>query len=297
VPSLDETGRAPRRAVLIVNPRSGGGKAGRADVVAACQARGIETVVLTPDDDVDEMARAAAADADVIGVAGGDGSMAAVAAVAARRDIPFVCIPAGTRNHFAFDLGIDRRDVVGALDAFEGRNERRIDLAAVNGRPFVNNVSIGWYGKVVASPEYRDAKLKRVLKMLPELLDPRGGPARVRFTGPGGKQYAGVRVLLVSNNRYEFDRPMPRGARGGVDRGVLGLLAISPPVGNPEEPRGLLEWTAPSFRVDADSPLVVGIDGEAVTLAPPFEFEPLPHALRVWLPPPRQGFIAPRAPA
>ena len=70
---------------------------------------------------------------DALGMAGGDGSQAAVAAVAAEHDLPYVCVPAGTRNHFALDLGIDRNDVVGALDAFSDGHQRRIDLGRVNG--------------------------------------------------------------------------------------------------------------------------------------------------------------------
>ena len=292
-----DTGPAPTgRAVLLVNPKSGGGKAAKAGVVAACEARGIKPVVLAPGDDVDEVARVAAAGADVIGVAGGDGSMGAVAAAAAHREIPFVCVPAGTRNHLALDLGIDRRDVIAALDAFDGRNERRIDLATVNGRTFVNNVSIGWYGEVVGSPDYRDAKLKRVLEMLPELLGPRRVPARVRFADPGGREYEGGRVLLVSNDPYELEHPPLRGARGGMDRGVLGVLALSPPVGPRDEPHGVLEWAAPSFRVDADSAIVAGIDGEAVTLEPPLVIATMPRALRVWLPPSRPRRVVVKVP-
>ena len=100
-------------------------------------------------------------------MAGGDGSQALVASVAARHEIPHVCVPAGTRNHFALDLGLDRNDVVGALDAFGDGVERRIDLASVNGRTFVNNASLGLYAEIVQSPEYRDAKLRTAAAMCP----------------------------------------------------------------------------------------------------------------------------------
>ena len=123
--------------------------------------RGIEPIVLQPGDDLLELAEdAIARGAQVIGMAGGDGSQALVATVAARHDVAHVCIPAGTRNHFALDLGLDRDDVVGALDAFTDGVERRIDLARVNDRVFVNNASLGVYAKVVQSEAYRDAKLE-----------------------------------------------------------------------------------------------------------------------------------------
>ena len=136
--------RRPTTPVLIVNPRSGGGKATRFELVEQCRARGIEPIVFEAGHDLTELATAAVrSGADALGMAGGDGSQAAVAAVAAEHDLSYVCIPAGTRNHFAIDLGIDRTDVVGALDAFVDGVERRIDRGRVNGRAFVNNVAMG----------------------------------------------------------------------------------------------------------------------------------------------------------
>ncbi len=149
----------PRRPVLFVNPRSGGGKAAHGGIADRARASGIEVVTLTPGQDLAALAREAiAAGADAVGMAGGDGSLAVVAAAAAAHGIPFVCVPAGTRNHFALDVGVDRHDVTGALDAFTDGVERRIDLAEVNGRTFLNNVSLGIYGDAVRSPSYRDAK-------------------------------------------------------------------------------------------------------------------------------------------
>jgi diacylglycerol kinase family enzyme len=76
-------------------------------------------VVLAPGQSLAAPAQAAVASgADALGMAGGDGSLAVVAAVAAAHDLPFVCIPAGTRNHFVLDVGVDRHDLPGALDAF-----------------------------------------------------------------------------------------------------------------------------------------------------------------------------------
>jgi diacylglycerol kinase family enzyme len=102
-----------------MNPKSGGGKVERFNLVEEARRRGIEPVVLAPGDDLLQLAeQAVAGGADVIGMAGGDGSQALVATVATRHDVGFVCVPAGTRNHLAMDLGLDRADVAGALDAF-----------------------------------------------------------------------------------------------------------------------------------------------------------------------------------
>ena len=112
---------APRHPVLLMNPKSGGGKAEKFELERECRERGIEPIVLAPGDDLRQLAEdAVARGADVIGMAGGDGSQALVASVAAHHDVPYVCVPAGTRNHLALDLGLDRADVLGA-----GRVHRR----------------------------------------------------------------------------------------------------------------------------------------------------------------------------
>jgi len=267
--------------VLLVNPRSGGGKAQRYDLVARCRARRIEPIVLAEGDDLASLAAAAVSSgADVIGMAGGDGSQAIVAAIAARHDVPYVCIPAGTRNHFAVDIGMDRKDVIGALDAFHQGSERRIDLAQVNGRVFVNNASIGLYGAIVKSPEYRDAKLRTILEMLPDLAGPGAQPFAFRLRDPEGVVLAGPDVLVVSNNRYELDPRTSPKTRGEMDQGVLGVVAV--PHGPPFQ--GWREWTTPVLEVDSDAAVDVGLDGEAVSFDPPLVFESWPLALRIRCP-------------
>jgi diacylglycerol kinase family enzyme len=274
----DPTNTWPVHPVLVVNPRSGGGKAQRYDLVAQCTTRGIEPVVMKEGDDLASLAAAAVSSgADVIGMAGGDGSQAIVAAVASRHDIPYVCIPAGTRNHFALDIGVDREDVIGALDAFHHGSERRIDLAEINGRVFVNNASIGFYGKVVQSPEYRDAKLRTVIEMLPDLLGPGATPFDLRFADPGGTEYETAQLVLVSNNRYQLDPLGAHGTRGTMDGGTLGVVVV--PDGPPL--RRWEEWTTARFEIGSGAAIDVGLDGEAIRLEPPLRFEMLPAALRI----------------
>ncbi len=271
----------PVHPVLLINPRSGGGKAQRYDLVARCRDRGIEPVVLKEGNDLASLAAAAVSSgADVIGMAGGDGSQAIVAAAASRHDIPYVCIPAGTRNHFALDIGVDREDVIGALGAYEHGSERRIDLGQVNGRVFVNNASIGFYGKVVQSPEYRDAKLRTVIDMLPDLLGPGAVPFDLRFTDPGGAEYETAQLVMVSNNRYQLDPLGARGTRAAIDGGTLGVVVV--PGGPPL--RRWREWTTFRFEVDSGATIDVGLDGEAIRLEPPLRFESLPAALRIRTP-------------
>ena len=146
-------------------------------------------------------------------MAGGDGSQAIVAKVAAELGLPYACIPSGTRNHFALDLGVDRDDVVGALDAFVDGGERGVDLAEVNGRVFVNNVSLGLYAEAVQSEGYRNAKLRTLLDTVPDVIGPEAKPPAIDLEGPHGAE-SGV-AILVSNNRYRLGRPSaPARVRG-----------------------------------------------------------------------------------
>jgi diacylglycerol kinase family enzyme len=298
-----------RHPVLIMNLKSGGGKASRFRLEDECPARGIEPVVLRPGDDLLQLAEdAIARGADVIGMAGGDGSQALVATVAARHQIPHVVVPAGTRNHFALDLGLDRDDVVGALDAFGDAVERRIDLAAVNGRVFVNNASLGLYAKIVQAPEYRDAKLKTAADMLPGLLGPDATPFDLRFTGPDGTGYPTAHLILVSNDPYQLDHIGGRGTRPRLDTGELGVVAarITGPAqahqfvaleaaGQIRRFEGWLEWNPARFEVGSGGPVQVGIDGEALVMDPPLVFTSLPGALRVRVP--RHASLSPAATA
>jgi diacylglycerol kinase family enzyme len=168
-----EAADPPQRPVLFVNAKSGGRKAERAGLTERARERGIEVIVMQPDQTLARMAdKAVRRGADALGVAGGDGSLAVVAAAALAHGLPFVCVPAGTRNHFALDLGVDRRDLVGSLDAFTDGVERRIDAAEVNGRLFLNNVSLGIYGDAVRQPTYREAKARTLLETAAEVLAP-----------------------------------------------------------------------------------------------------------------------------
>lgn len=273
----------PRHPVLFYNPKSGGGKAEKFHLADEARVRGIEPIELKLGTDLEQLMRdAVAAGADALAMAGGDGSQAVVAMVAAEQDLPYACIPAGTRNHFALDLGVDRDDVVGALDAFVDGCERRVDLAEVNGRVFVNNVSIGLYAEAVQREGYREAKLRTILDTLPEVLGPEGKGLDLRWTGPGGHEHSSGAAILVSNNRYRLGRAVGSGTRPRIDDKLLGITVASLPAGGKRLiQRPWREWSTPSFEVDADGPIATGIDGEAVTLDAPLRFKILPAALRV----------------
>jgi diacylglycerol kinase family enzyme len=233
---------------LLVNPRSGNGS-GVDELCAAAAARGIETRVLRPGEDASALARETRA--DVLGAAGGDGTMSAVAGAALERGSAFVCVPFGTRNHFARDLGLDRSEPVSALDGFDGE-ERRIDVGRANGRLFLNNVSIGAYAVLVHHG------WRRVLDALRR---------RQRLTVDGETIH--TRALLVANNAYSFS-----GARKRLDEGRLHVYT----------PGGEIR-VAERVEVDARTErLHVAIDGEGAELETPIRFEIEARALRLLLP-------------
>ncbi|MCB1006198.1 MAG: NAD(+)/NADH kinase [Acidimicrobiales bacterium] len=288
---------AARRGVLFLNLRSGGGKAEQHDLPAECRARGIEPVVLEPGQDWLEVVRTTAAQGfDVVGMAGGDGSQAMVGTVAAELGLPMVVVPAGTRNHLALDLGLDRTDVVGALDAYGDAVERTLDLADLNGRVFVNNVSLGVYAAIVRSPEYRDNKRDTTLATLPQVLGPGAEPFDLRFAGPDGTPWSGAHIVQVSNNPYG-ETLAGQTSRPRLDTGRLGVTALrleqpggpqaflaALATGHPERYPGYGSWAVDAFVVDADGPVDVGLDGEAMSLDPPLRFSVRPAPVRVRLP-------------
>ena len=280
---------APKQAVLFYNPKSGGGKAERFQVAREARARGVEPVELHLGDDLATLVREAVDNgADAVGVAGGDGTQAIVAAIAAERGLPYVCVPAGTRNHFALDLGVDRDDVVGALDAFTNGRERVVDLAEVNGRVFVNNVSLGVYAEAVEQEGYRDAKLRTIAETMPSVLGPGGDALDLRFTGADGRERKTSAVVLVSNDPYRLGRAIASGTRPRLDAGVLGITVLGAGA-TPNGDKRVQQWSAPAFEVNSDGPVAAGIDGEALKLDPPLRFATRPHALRVLIAPQHPG--------
>ncbi len=282
----------PRKPVLFYNPKSGGGKAERFHLPEEARSRGIEPIELRRGDDLEELVRSAVErGADGLAMAGGDGSQAVVAQIASELDLPYACIPSGTRNHFALDLGVDRDDVVGALDAFVDGGERRVDLAEVNGRVFVNNVSLGLYAEAVQQPGYREAKLSTLLATVPDAIGPDAKPPKLDWVGPHGRS-SGV-AILVSNNRYRLGPGVGAGTRPRLDRGQLGIAAVSPVArgdgGRPQPRLGVQQWTDQRFRIESGDPVPAGIDGEAVVLESPLRFRSMPGVLRVRIAPGHPG--------
>lgn len=291
---------------LIMNPRSGGGKVGKFHLAETAATLGAEVELLHTGDhqDVAEMAtKAVDRGADLLGVAGGDGTQALVAAVAAEHGLPFLVVSAGTRNHFALDLGLDRDDPNACLGALYDGIEVCTDLGDINGRTFVNNASFGAYAELVQSPGYRDDKRGTTLNMLPELLSRRNA-FRLRVSVGGELAVEGPTALLVSNNPYGTDDFAGLGRRHHLDEGQLGVVAVTVDSAahaaqllTGVRSKGLQLMTAREVVVDCDAEEIpVGIDGEAVWLRTPVVCRIRPRALRVRLPRVRPGPL-PEAPS
>jgi diacylglycerol kinase family enzyme len=289
----------PRRPVLIMNPKSGGGKVEKFQLVRRAEELGARVVLLdtSVQQDVAGIARQAIAEgADLLGVAGGDGTQALVAAVAAEHRLPFLVISAGTRNHFALDLGLDRTDPATCLDALRDGVELRVDLGLVGDRTFVNTVSFGAYAQIVQSPQYRDAKTATALDALPELLL---GTDGARLTAvAGGHRLEAPQALLVSNNPYAVPDPVSIGRRPRLDRGVLGVLGVRVDGAaqaadlalRGDRASGVTVLSARQVTVDADAAEIpVAVDGEALFLPTPVVCSLAVRALRVRVPRDRPG--------
>ena len=298
---------AQRQPFVIMNPRSGGGKVGKFGLQDKAAALGAEVALLDGPGvvDVAALARQAAEDgADLLGVAGGDGTQALVAGIAAGRDIPMMVISAGTRNHFALDLGLDRDDPARGLDALTDGVELRIDLGLIGNRTFVNNASFGAYAQVVQSPAYRDDKSGTTLQMLPDLLTGHQG-AHLVVHADGQVILDGPQAVLISNNPYQTGDIAGLGRRPRLDQGVLGVVGVK--IHNAAQAAGLLRkaqrsrnvtiLTAREVIIDADQPQIpVGIDGESVLMPTPVHCTIQPLSLRVRVPRDRPGVPSPQPP-
>src|SRR5271167_1351238 len=294
-----------RHPYLIMNPKSGGGKVEKFDLRRKAEDLGAEVFLIGGPEPVDvaHVAREAVArGADLLGVAGGDGTQALVAGVAAEHGIPFVVITAGTRNHFALDLGLDRADPSACLAALSDGVELRVDLGLINSQVFVNNASFGAYAEIVETPAYRDDKLNTTLNLLPDLLQGHRG-ARL-YAQADGTEIRSPQALLVANNPYGTGDVAGLSRRMRLDRGLLGVVGVKVHSARQavdllrgRRAAGLKVLTTKKIEISADATQIpVGIDGEAVSMPTPVTCTISPSALRVWVPKDRPGVPAPKPP-
>lgn len=288
-----------KKPYLIINPKSGGGRATKARLSEHAQKLGITTIVLSKGDNIEALARKAVKDgADVLGVSGGDGSIGAVAKVAIEQDLPIVVLAGGTRCHFARDLGLNPKEIVDGLAGFVG-TERKIDVGDINGRIFLNNASFGLYADIVDNPDYRDNKIAVSRAVLQDILAGKkpGYPLKFRH---GKKSFSSVVQILVGVNRYKTVQLLELGARDQLDKGVLQVTAITKLSdqlvrqmlkvlsvdfsGDIKKVSGVEQWDAKTFQVSGSKRIVVGVDGEREEYTSPITVTVRPGALRIFVP-------------
>ncbi|TAK89238.1 hypothetical protein EPO04_04060 [Patescibacteria group bacterium] len=300
-----------KKPVLIINPKSGDGRAVKAGLAAAAEKQGIKVVTTTPGSKIEQLAQAAVDDgADVLGISGGDGSIGAIAQIAISNNLPLVVLPGGTRCHFARDIGLDPNRLVDALAGFYGV-ERRIDVAKINNRIFLNNASFGIYADMVDQPQYRAHKIQAARNVLQDLLTGKKPAYDLKFT-MGKKRYSQAVVVLIGVNRYNTMSLFELGHRQQLDGGVLQINVVPTiddamvrqllrniglkQLSNNGANSSLQQVELSSFKINSSNySIVVGVDGERETYNAPITVTCLPKALRLYVPAegdrPRPGSI------
>jgi diacylglycerol kinase family enzyme len=284
---------------LILNPAAGSAASLVGSLTTAARERGIGVHVLEAGEDARQAALKAADNGAVsLAVAGGDGSVAAVAAVAVERDLPLVVVPTGTLNHFARDMGLDLAHPLRAIDAIYAGCERRVDVGMLNGRPFINNVSLGVYADMLGDPGYRQDKLGVARAKLQAVFSDPELRRALRITPPDEAPLEGAVVVIVSNNPYEFARGDMFGQRHRLDTGTLQVSVLDADtldelerlfagtlLGAIELRPALRYWTSEHLEVGVLGEMVqAGVDGEPIALEGPLRFSVESGALRVLVP-------------
>ena len=285
--------------MLLCNPWSGGGKVEKFGLVELAEELGVEVVMLDHGLDLETLARdAVARGADCLGMAGGDGSQALVASIAVEHDLPFVCVSAGTRNHFALDLGIDRDDPRISL----APSVTPSSVASTTRRSAIGCSSTTC--RSASTPRsssrtgYRDAKVDTTKAALPEMLGRAKEPFDLQFTEPDGTEVDGAYLIQVSNNPYVLGATLDASQRRRLDTGRLGVVAITAAtgaeaasvvamsaLGQRRRSRHWHEFTTERFEVRSRSgKAYAGVDGEALELDTPLEFRIHPRGLRLLVP-------------
>jgi diacylglycerol kinase family enzyme len=306
---MNDAVRTRERTVsVILNEKGGTLKdrepgAMRRQLDAAFAERGINIRFAdAPDGDIGAAARsiieaARSGEIEAVVAGGGDGTLSAVAGVLAGSGVPLGVLPLGTLNHFAKDLGLPL-ETEAAVAVIAGGHRRRVDLAEVNGRIFINNSSVGLYSHMVVDRERRQdtgwskwpamtLALLRVLRRFPT--------RRLLLCAEGDTVPYRTPCLFVGNNAYRLQLPA-LGTRERLDEGTLSVY-----VARPAGPLGLLRLAAhaalggldlardfETLRVPAAeirsraSRLLVALDGEVVAMRPPLRYRIRPGALDVF---------------
>lgn len=289
------------RVALICNPHAGRAEGRTEAVEHALRQTGAEVIVQSgTGGDLGELARRAVADCDVVATLGGDGTVNAVAAALVGTATPLLVLPGGTFNHFARDLGVPLDPVSAALLVRDGV-QRKVDVAEVSGRVFVNNSSIGAYPVAVALRErLREKGVRnrwsamaraalRTFRRFPTM--------RAHIDGDDGAIDLETPFVFVGNNVYGGGE-VKAGERARLDAGLLGVvtteattrrealgLALRAALGRLDSGGGVWQGATAEVTVEtAAASLLVSLDGEVVRMETPLAYRSRPGALIVLAP-------------
>ncbi|MGN6155449.1 MAG: diacylglycerol/lipid kinase family protein [Sphingomicrobium sp.] len=286
------------KAQILIN-RGGGSVSETRAIERALDSAGISgTVRVIGGDELHEAAERVVEDgADLVIAGGGDGTISCVAGAVAGTDTRLGVLPLGTLNHFARDLGIplsldDAAKVIAA-----GRT-RRVDVAELNGRVFINNSAVGVYPLMVSDREAQQERLGRTKRMAMAVAAARTllrfSSRRLTLTVNDRKAQVDTPLLFVGNNRYRLELP-GAGTRERLDSGELSVIVLRRKsrwgfcaatlrslVGR-DRPADIVQLDdVQTLRVDsARSSLTVSLDGETARMDTPLSYRVRPKALKV----------------
>jgi diacylglycerol kinase family enzyme len=292
---------ARSQIALILNSMSGSG-AHQPAVRRAARAMQIDVREVRDGHGPGALAREAVREgARVLVAAGGDGTVSAVAQVALEYDLPLGVIPCGTRNHFAKDCGVDIADPAGQLVILTEGDEVRVDVGMVNGRLFLDNVSVGFYAAMVRDPDYRRRRVRVAARYVRRAVFRGGRRASLRIAVPGRVAVPEqVLVVLVSNKAYSPGVAPRPAMRPRLDEGCLWVYLLGLPGADRPLTSRLLRGTGrligghaivaawptveQTMATETPTTIPVGVDGEPAELASPLEFTVRPGGLRLLQP-------------
>ena len=290
--------------VAVVNTAAGAEEAGEGGVTPGDQPGpeaqirealpGARIVTIGPDDDVAEALDRAAAEASVLAVAGGDGTISAGADAALRHDVPLLTVPSGTLDHFARALGVST--CADAIEAYRAGRLARVDVGRIETssgeRTFLNTAGLGVYAELVA----RRGRLEDRLGKWPALAVAAARVLRHAEPVPCVVDDTRLRVwaMFVGNCRYSARGVVPA-RRSTLTDALLDVRLVTASGRHPRlraayallaGPLGVsahyLEWRAHRFAVhSAAAPLHLATDGERYPAEGELTFVKHPRALRV----------------
>jgi diacylglycerol kinase family enzyme len=295
------------RIAVFFNPRAGPAarpdpERRRAELAGLFEDAGVRAVLHPVERRTlaDDVRRELARGADAVVAAGGDGTVSGVAGVLAGTDVPLGVLPLGTLNHFAKDAHIPLQ-LEQAVRVIAAGNARRVDVAELNGRCFINNSSIGLYPRIVGD---RDARREQLgYGKWPAMLAALFAVFRryplvgVVLETPEQRVPGTMPFVFVGNNRYAV-HGLTLGTRERLDEGVLsvyftsrtgrfGLLrmAVRALLGRLEQAADFGSLVVPAVRVHTRKrTLEAALDGEVTRLTPPLVYRIRPGALRLLVP-------------